>query len=507
MGVIAFLFAVSAQATQLNVKTVSFASNKIQVVEMPATKFGAFSKLAVAGVETTKEVGAPELPVKSFLLQGTPSEIEVSINVRKSEQLTDTRPSPVQPQDCRCATTRKGFAFDESKYEAEQKPYKLTYIGAFRGTPITRLDVNLASYDAKSNSVTLNSDVEIATTAVDYSFERAEYKDYLIVVPEALAAGVDDFVAYKSSRGYSVVVEKVLSPASTLTTVQSIVKKHYGRGADFVIIVGDSTAVPMFKVDTSGSPQTPTDLPNFTMDGAGDHVPDMFYSRIVASSVDQVKAQLAKSMDYEQRTQGGQFGGIVGVASNEGADPSDKEYVTAVNEQFVKGLGVSQLFLHQDDVKSNAVVLNQQLDSGAFWMTYLGHGSGYSWPSFNQSYSASDFASLKNVNSTKPVIIDVACMNGVIKDGYLGASSMKVNGTAAGAAAYLGGTVNISWHPPAIMARGIAIEHMAKRFNTLGEAILAGQLYLTANWTNTEEVVDNFEWYHLQGDPGLNVKF
>lgn len=506
-GVLVLLFAFSAQAAQVNLKTVSFAANKVQVVEVPATKFGMFSKLSVAGVETTKKVGAPELPVKSFLLQGTPSEIEVAINVRKSAQIENTRPYPVQPQECRCETTRKGFTFDQAEYEVEQKPYELTYIGAFRGTPITRLDVHLASYDLASNSVTLKSDVEILVNAVDYKFQGGNYNDYLIVVPEALAAGVDDFVAHKSSRGFNVSVEKILSPANTLSAVQSIIKDHYGRGADFVIIVGDSTALPMFKVKTTGDYQTPTDLPNYTMDGENDHIPDMFSSRIVASTADQVRAQLAKSIEYDKNVQAGNLGAVVGVASNEGFNPSDKEYVTAINEQFEKGLGVKNLFLYQNDKNSNAAGLNKQLDEGAFWMTYMGHGSGTSWGNFNVTYHASDFSKLNNVNSAKPVIIDVACMNGVLKESFLGAKSMNVNGTAHGVAAYFGGTVNISWHPPAVMARGIAIEHMANRFNTLGEAIMAGQLYLTANWANQDDVVDNFEWYHIQGDPGLNVKF
>ena len=68
-----------------------------------------------------------------------------------------------------------------------------------------------------------------------------------------------------------------------------------------------------------------------------------------------------------------------------------------------------------------------------------------------------------------------------------------------------GGTVNISWHPPALMARGMAFEHAAKNFQHLGEAILAGQLYLTANWNNQSDVVDNYEWYSLQGDPSMNI--
>ena len=50
--------------------------------------------------------------------------------------------------------------------------------------------------------------------------------------------------------------------------------------------------------------------------------------------------------------------------------------------------------------------------------------------------------------------------------------------------------------------RGVSFEDdfMDRHF---GEALLAGQLYLAANWNATNGVIDNFEWYHLQGDPAM----
>lgn len=509
MGVFALFFAVSAHATQLNLKTVSYGLNQVKVSEVTNTKFGTFADISVSGLQTTERVGAPKIPMKIMLVQGHPNEITVNVNIRQSRELTNTRPIPVQPQKCRCdLDQRKPFAFDQSKYTGEQAPYTLTYIGAFRGTPITQVAVPMGSYDASTNSVTLYTEVQVATNAVDFDLQAGNYNDYLIIVPENLASGVSDFVAYKQSKGYKVTVEKVLSPVNTLATLQSTIKKNYDTGADFVIIVGDDKMIPMSQVGTSGSSQTPTDLYNYTMDGEGDHVPDMFYSRVVASSAADVKATLAKSIDYEQRTQAREFGKVIGVASNEqGAGPADKEYVQAINDQFKTGLGVGELFLFQNDPKSNPTSLNAQFNQGAFWMTYVGHGSGFSWPSFYTGYATSDVAKINNKNVVKPVIIDVACMNGRISGSYLGATLMKVAGNAAGAAAYLGGTVNISWDPPAIMARGMATEHMSKHYNTLGEAILAGQLVLSGNWDVQEDVVDNFEWYHLQGDPGLNIKF
>lgn len=509
MGVFAFFFAVTAHAAQLNLKTISFGSEQVKVSEVSNSRFGAFSEISVAGLQSTAKVGAPKLPVKSFLLQGRPEQITVNLNVVNSMNLENVRPAPVQPQKCRCADQpARAFAFDSNLYAAQPAPYTLTYMGAYRGTPITRLSVPMGSYDSRTNQVTLYKDVQVSTNAVDFSFSGGNYNDYLIIVPDKMAAGVDEFVAYKKSKGFNVEVEKILSPANTLSSLKDVIKKHYDAGTDFVILVGDSSALPMAQVQTSSSNQTPSDLYDFTMDGADDTVPDMFYSRIVASSADQVKAELAKSMDYEKRTSAREFGKIIGVASNQqGQGPADKEYVQSIIDAFKTSLNVSELFLFENDAASNPTTFNAQMNQGAFWMTYVGHGSGTSWPSFYTEYDMSNFSKLNNANVVKPVIIDVACMNGRIESGYLGANAMKVSGNAQGAAAYLGGTVNISWDPPAIMARGIATEQNTKHFSTLGEAILAGQLYLTANWDEKADVVDNFEWYHLQGDPGMNVKF
>jgi hypothetical protein len=216
---------------------------------------------------------------------------------------------------------------------------------------------------------------------------------------------------------------------------------------------------------------------------------------------------LAKSIEYEQNLTLPGRKKIIGIASNEGSNPSDRDYVTAVQESFLRKYAESATFLYQNDTQSTPAVLNQKFNDGAFWLTYLGHGSGTSWPSMKQTYSVNHIANMANGGSTKPVIIDVACMNGKLVTNYLGASLMKTSGTAFGAAAYYGGTVNISWHPPAVMARGIALEHETKHFKHLGEALLAGQLYLAANWTSQPQVIDNFEWYHLQGDPGMSVEF
>ncbi|MES3038711.1 MAG: C25 family cysteine peptidase, partial [Bdellovibrionota bacterium] len=304
-------------------------------------------------------------------------------------------------------------------------------------------------------------------------------------------------------------------PSNDLAALSLMIKNHYNNdGTDFVLIIGDDLMVPMFKLKTSGSSMTPSDLKHFTMDGATDNIPDMFNGRIVASTAAQVTSILAKSIEFEKRSFTDMSGmkKFIGIASDEGSGPSDDEYIKSIEDSFAAGIGTSALHLQQADKEnSTPMVLNKQFNAGAFWLTYIGHGSGYAWPSMARSYGVADIKGINNKGLVKPIIIDVACMNGKMSPGYFGTTFMSTETVGEtnrlGAVAYFGGTVNISWHPPAVMAQGITFEHMKKRFTHLGESILAGQIYLAKNWTQADAVIDNLEWYHLQGDPSLNIVF
>jgi hypothetical protein len=475
-----------------------------------------FSKIKTENLELSKTVGAPEVPVKSYLIVGRPEAIKVEITSLASQTFANTRPQPVQEQDCRCETTKvKSFSYDENLYErSNQKQYRLNYLGDFRGVDVTRLDVYLARYNPNHNETVLQTEVLVDYNSSDFDFRGVDNKAYLIIAPANLVDGVKEFADYKKSKGFDVYIESVQSPANTLENISQLVKKYYNeKNIYFTTLVGDSAQLPMFKVNTTGDVQTPSDLKYFTLGQQQDLIPDVIYSRITGNSVEQVASQLAKSIEFEQRTYQNAAGlrTIVGIASNEGSNPSDKEYVKAIEDKFVSTLNASALFLYQNDSQSNPTTLNKRFDEGAFWLTYLGHGSGTSWPSMKQSYSVQNINLLNNKPAVKPIIIDVACMNGRLEQGYLGTSFLKTQNLTSsnpfGAAAYYGGSVNISWHPPAIMARGIAFEHLTKKFKHLGEALLAGQFYLSSNWSNTADVVDNFEWYHLQGDPTMSVQF
>lgn len=502
-----FCFAASAVAASTST---SFSTQDISIKTINHAR-GTFADVRVAGFENSRTVGAPQLPVKSVLVVGHPSDIQVQVKVTQSERLQGITPYPVQPQKCRCANDRNiQFAYNQRAYNKNGRGYRVSYLGAFRGTPVSRIDVDLAMYDTRSNSVVFYKNVEINHSAPAYSFDSQpkEYKDYLILVPETLSNGVTEFAEWKHTQGYNVIVESLKKSDITLANVAAVIKKHYQNdGTDFVIIVGDDETVPMYQLSTSGG-TTPSDLKYFTMDDAKDHIPDMFYSRVAASTEKEVSQRLQKAIEFDKHAAKNLNGlkHVVGIASNEGSSPSDNEYIQSIETKLEETFGFTKTHFYQNDSKSNPKELNNSISDGASWLFYVGHGSGTSWPSMYDSYSTSDVAKLLNFESVKPVIIDVACQNGRVAPGYLGTTFAGIsNDKAFGSAAYYGGTVNISWDPPAIMARGIAYEHAQKNFRHLGEALLAGQLYLAANWNSDDEVVDNFTWYHLQGDPGMLI--
>jgi hypothetical protein len=466
----------------------------------------------------SQEVGKPALPTKSYLFAAEPQDIQLDMQLVNPRQITNVKIIPSLPEKCRCTDElteqQKQFSFSKALYQEKQISVMKTYLGKYKGTPLTKVDVKLVSYDAAHGVLTTYDQVKVTSTAELFNFNtsRTANKNFLIVAPQGWENSVAEFIAHKTSLGFKMVTEFVSTPENTKESIQNKIKKYYtDQSVAFVMIVGDERTIPMFALNTSASSQTPSDLPYFLMDGASDHVPDIMASRIVAATAAAAQEQLAKIVKQENlnSTLPSDSKNIIGIASNEGSNPSDADYITAINNSLSDKWRSNVSYFYQNNQNSTAQNLNAAINSGAYWLTYVGHGSGYAWPSMYGYYSTEDINGINNSELAKPVVIDVACQNGRLLADHLGSQFMNptVQKANNGAAAYFGGSVNISWHPPALMARGIALEHMANNYNYLGEALFAGQLYLSKNWSNAEDVIDNVEWYHLQGDPSFSIHY
>src|SRR5690606_27559582 len=132
---------------------------------------GSFTKISAADIAMSKTVGKPELPVRSFLVSGTPEDIYIDVRASEVEVIENITVVPVQKESCRCATDEpEVFSMDHAAYTQLTPAYEVSYLGAFRGQPISRVDVYLARFDGPSQKLELAHEVVINSNAKVFSF-------------------------------------------------------------------------------------------------------------------------------------------------------------------------------------------------------------------------------------------------------------------------------------------------------------------------------------------------
>jgi len=493
---------------------VSFGLQELSL-ERGKGELSVYQKLSLPGVNSTSDIGQPMLPFQAVTVQGEGVEVEASLGTPVALQVG--RLLPAQEEACRCANLDrrvKEFRDEVDSYASPESYYKLQSLGDFRGTRVSRVLLLPHRYDAKSGML--------------YLYPKASYKisyrpnlvkqgagayDYLVISKRANFAALEPWIAHKrisQNLRFNVVAFEDMN-ATTAEAVKNWIHAEFNRAQfKYSLIVGGENQIPQTRVETTTDRNTPSDLPYYTMGDATDVIPEVYGGRIVADSPETVSHVVSKWIAYERDSSASVgWSRAVGIASNEGANPSDADYVTAIQGRFTANLGSQSIYFYQNNADSTPAAFNAALDTGAWWVTYLGHGSGTDWPSFGSTYSVQHIAQLRNAAAVKPVWIDVACLNGILRPANAGAHLMgdvDPSGSPIGTTAYYGGTVLVSWHPPAIFARGVGFHVAATQNAILGEALQAGQKYLTENTSGVNDIASNQRWYHLQGDPSMRLR-
>lgn len=474
-------------------------------------------KLEVPGLKLSQKPGHPQLPYKSFLVAGHPDDLDLEVTVIGEKTFNDLKALPAPLKSCRCL---KDLSFGTESYPINENSYfqedsevvELKYLGDYRGQPITKVVVRPMIQKGNQLKVFKGLEVNLKSRQnLEVDAFTAQSQTMVLVTPRKLQSGAENFKAFKEGQGFTVdlyTFEDVATDANSLKTF--LHQLYASQGYQYAVLFGHEGILPPLKVATSSDPQTPSDYPYFTMGGSGDVFPDVFYSRIVADSNDEVNYQIQKMREYQSQSWSNNSGAknAIGIASNEGWDPNDVEYIGQMLDPLLNSLGFSKTTFFQDNANSNVNDINSAFNKGARWFNYIGHGSGNSWSSITDGeYRSSDIKKLRP-GAVKPVIIDVACQNGRFSyEGKLGERFMNESyrGQPTGAVAYYGGSVDISWDPPAIMAVAIGRNLAQQNTHTLFELIMKGQRYLIENYDDEEAAKENLRWYHLFGDPSLEV--
>ena len=492
-------------------------SVRFRLRELKLEARGEYKELALPGVSSTSDLGLPRLPFHAVTVEAGAEDILVKASLGSPVAIEAGKLFPAQMEPCRCPELdRRKVAFVDklTEFRSPDSYYKVESLGDYRGTPVNRVSLLPHRYDPASGMLYLypNAKFELSYKVRARAEEPRAY-DYLVITPREHISTLEPWITHKRGQGLSFHVQAYEDMgANTAAGIRDWIHAEYNRAHfRYSLIVGGENRIPQMRVETTTDRQTPSDLPYYTMGGATDVVPEVHGGRVVADNSATLARVLRKWIAYE-RGEGNASGWnrAVGIASNEGSNPSDADYVQAIQAKLNGAFGASSVYFYQDNADSNPTAFNAALNAGAMWVTYLGHGSGTDWPSFGSSYAVSHIAQMRNAASVKPVWIDVACLNGILRPANAGAHLMgdaDPEGAPIGTAGYLGGTVLVSWHPPAIFARGVAFSVAGMVSPVLGEALQAGQKYLSENHSGVADIASNQRWYHLQGDPSMRLRF
>jgi hypothetical protein len=492
------------------------------------------------GLTPMNKVGYPEMASSGLVIaapSGTVPHLEI---LEKQTQWIEGLPIRPCQKKARCSMTAKESAFKKNAkvYESNKPfPRKVTHLellGQMQDIKLYRFAINpLQSYPRSGNvkaTTSLRARVTFTGTAEQTPLPASLLKTLtqvaangrvlpqlalplvspetmIIVVPDELKSAMGPLVEWKRQRGLRVDLISTSEAGTDRDTIRAFLQTKYSQMArkpSFLLLVGNKVSMPGY-LEKTDMGLAASDY-SYTLLEGNDSIPDVLQGRLLADTEAEVKTQVARWIRYEKNPAGDWFPNASTIASDEGTNPSDEGYALQVSEALSRHTYKKVDHFFQSDATATASKITNALEEGRSWIAYFGHGSGTDWDSTNDRFSVREVEAIKN-SQKLPFVVDVACQNGAWMDIAQSFGKTWVtarnSGEDSGAIAYLGGSVNISWHEPATMSVGIARYHFERPVYTLGASVFAGQMYLLEKMGMGQNTLDNLRWYNLFGDPSL----
>lgn len=311
-----------------------------------------FSQLNVEGMQSSAQVGAPNLPTWSALIEvPVCSGYDVVVKGVEYDTLQCGLVVPVQPSQSKSETPLAGegqtvpLSMDEKVYATDAffsaAPLAVVeHVGLARDRNLARLQFSPISYNPVSGKLVVcrKATVTVRYEGADeassmelfnryyspmFSVSQATFNNlypkavrttapvrYLIVAHSMFQGQLDEFVNWKRRKGFitDIVYTDNAAVGTTSASISAYVKSQYTNATTtspaptYLLIVGDHEQIPAFSAQvTTPSSDHITDL-YYASWTTGDHIPDCYYGRFSAQNVSQLTPQIEKTLMYEQYT-------------------------------------------------------------------------------------------------------------------------------------------------------------------------------------------------------------
>ncbi len=290
------------------------------------------------------------------------------------------------------------------------------------------------------------------------SNEVRERGSMLILCYQPFMSAMQPFVNWKRQNGLNVILTDVATAGTTPEAIKAYIGNMYAtKKIAYVLLVGDAPQIPPMKLKSG-----PSDVA-YSYQVGNDRYPDLIIGRFSAETIDHVKTQVDRSINYERNFVSNSSWRLNGICIGSDQGPGDNNEFDWEHERKIRSLlmnykyaAVSELY---DGTQNGGVDkqgnpkntdLSIEINNGAGIINYTGHGGPTSFGT--TGFNNTDIQALTNYDKL-PFIISVACVNGefdrvggpCFAETWLRSTK---DGKNTGAVATIMSTINQSWDPP-----------------------------------------------------------
>ena len=521
-------------------------------------KDGLFTEILIEGLTKSYDLGNPDLPVFSKLIE-VPEDGDIVVSIlNKETALIDLSELgyhyevlPAQRSVFKNEDVNKiRFIYNEATYSADQfysqNVVTIERLGTMRGKSIARLQIAPIAYHPLTNEIEKieelnikvqftssikqqNSALQSSDFGANFSkllnTQTAQKNDFttapirmVILSDPMFEDALQDFISWKTRKGFDIieVYKGEEDLGSTPESMKAYIQSLYDNATElepaptYLLIVGDHEQIPSFNVGAHVS-----DMYYCEFDGAGDYFPEMYFGRFSANNISELAPQLEKTIQYEAYTMPdpsylGEALMVAGVDAGFAPTHGNGQINYGTDYYFNTDHEITTYtYLYPESATSAAETeIIERISNGVGFGNYTAHcgPTGWSDPSFD-IYNVS---TLENEDQYG-LLIGNCCQsntfNGVT---CLGEALLRV--AKKGAVGYIGGSDNTLWDEdyywgvgngpisanPSYEETSEAVYDCS--FHENGEAeevwtISQGQILHAGNWAVTESASGNTQYY------------
>lgn len=428
-----------------------------------------FTLLSVQDYVFTNKIGFPMLPVRVELMDvpygATPRVVYGKTAYKDIDLAKAGYPYPlypVQPQVSKSDEKAPGFAYEAEAYRSDgffaggsQELVEVTVLGELRATRIAKVVVKPVQYNAATHTLRIYTalDFEIVYDHADWdatyagkeryaspafgllrnelvnpigakSVVVAKPMRYVIVADPMFKDSLQRFVEWKTRFGYEVVQAYTDQPevGNTAESIRGYLKGLYDNATEsepapsYVLFVGDLAQIP---TQTYGKGMFANGQKHYSdlylCEYTGDHLPEVHYGRMSASTVEELMPQIEKTIHMESLTpeRVAFLDTCVAIAGSDDGRFDYSHLIPTINyicEYYMKDTMQRYVYKYlypESSNKSEDIV--RHFSDGLSIILYTAHGEETGWS--DPRVSVSDVNTMTNKDKY-PLAIGNCCLTG-----------------------------------------------------------------------------------------------